>query len=417
MTPDQRDIYAEQKRAFELESTKKMIADAIKERFPTRFQELKADPANVGKSDAEINALVKAENDAEVEAAKTRKAEFEALKEDVQQIKEQTTGGAAKGIKIADEVKSRKEELKTIMKGAPGAEVTMKATVARSSIATNPNQMVIPGIGQLLRIARALYDVFRKVNLPVGSHNGTIKYIDWDETTTVKAAAAIAEGGTFPESTATFKGYSVDLKKVGDSLPVNEEFFEDEANAAAELDRFLDNNVESAIDTAIVNADGTGDTMTGLLASIPAFTPAASGIADANIYDLITKVKGVITTAGGNKYKPDFAAMNNNTINKLLLKKDANYQYLFPPTHPIYSMIVEDNNVADDTLVVGDGRYATIYELGGVTLSKGVVNTQFVKDQITLKARKRLLFLIRNSDKSGFRKVVGIDAALATLAS
>lgn len=394
MTPDQRDIYSEQKRAFEAESTQKMIADAIAKAFPAKTAE-------------EIKA--------ETDAIEAQKAAFDALKEDVQQIKEQTNGGGKITVKLVDEIREKKDSLRKMIKGDAG-EVTMKADTARASVTTNPNQLLIPGIGQLIRVARAFYDVCRKINLPVGSHNGTIKYIDWDEATTVKAAAMVAEGGTFPESTAKFKGYSIDLKKVGDSLPVNEEFFEDEANCAAELDMFLDNNVESKIDDAIINGDGTGDNLTGLLASVAQWTlPATGDVVDANIYDLIVKVKGTITSAGGNKYKPNVAVMNNDTINRLLLKKDANNNYMFPPNHPIFAMTVEDNSIADNVLVVGDSRFAAIYEMGGVTLSKGMIANQFVEDQLTLKARKRLLFLIKNSDQSGFRKVADIDAALTAI--
>jgi hypothetical protein len=77
--------------------------------------------------------------------------------------------------------------------------------------------------------------------------------------------------------------------------------------------------------------------------------------------------------------------------------------------------IVEDNNLLDNTLVVGDGRYGTIYEKGGVVLSEGYSGTQFVGDMKTIKARVRMLFLIRNVDKTGFLKCTNITTALATL--
>ena len=79
--------------------------------------------------------------------------------------------------------------------------------------------------------------------------------------------------------------------------------------------------------------------------------------------------------------------------------------------------IVEDNNLADNTLVVGDGRFGRIYEMQGVTLSEGLVNDQFTGDLKTMKARTRLLFLIREVDKTGFLKSTSISADLATLAS
>lgn len=392
-----------------------MIREALKELMPDRAAELKA--ANPGKTDAEIKAMVDAEVKAEQERIAAEKAQFKELVETVNQIKENGgPGGAGKVVSIAAEVKEHKEKLKAMIKGTSQEEVVIKATTARSSITTNPNQMVLPGIGQLIRIARSLYNICQHFTYPVGSHNGTIKYLDWDEATTVKSAAAIAEGAAFPESTAKFKGYSVELKKVGDTLPVNEEFFEDEANAAAQLEMFLNNNVESKIDNGLINADGTGDDITGLLASVSEYTlPAAGTVVDPTIYDLITVVKAAITKPAGNKYKPDFAVMNLDTINRLLLKKDANNNLQFPPNHPIFSFIVEDNSVADNELVVGDSRYMEIHEMVGIALSRGMINDQYVKDQLTLKARKRMLFLIKNSNKSGFRKVTDIDAALLAL--
>ena len=67
-------------------------------------------------------------------------------------------------------------------------------------------------------------------------------------------------------------------------------------------------------------------------------------------------------------------------------------------------------------MVIGDRRIAKIYEMGGVVLSKGLSGTQFVEDEMTLKARKRMAFLIRAADKGGFLKVTSIDAALVALA-
>jgi len=229
----------------------------------------------------------------------------------------------------------------------------------------------------------------------------------------------VAEGATFPESEAKFKGYTLALRKIGDTLPVSEEFLEDEEMAASELELFLDTNVADKVDSQIVIGDNTGENLKGLVSSVPAFTPVASGITDANIYDLIAKVSESITSTGGAKYKPDFVAMNIADINKLKLKKDTTNNYVFNFNDPrIDSLnIIEDNNVVANTLYLGDSRYARIYEMGGVVLSKGYVGTQYTEDMMTIKARKRLAFLIREADKTGFKKVTSISAALVTLAT
>jgi len=365
--------------------------------------------------DVEVSTLK-----AELEALKGKetieKSVFENLQEQVNQLKEMKVTTTVKT--IVEEIKENKEVLRAIAKGG-NAEVVLKADTLRASIATNPHVALVDGIGQLQRKKRSLYELFRKIPVGAGNHNGTIAYVDWDEATTVKAAASVAEGVAFAESTAKFKGYTLALQKIGDSLPVSEEFFNDEMMAAAELELFLDANVLDKVASQIVVGDNTGTNLKGLITSSPAYTAVASGITDANIYDLIAKVSEDITSVGGAKYQPDFVAMNIADINKLKLKKDSTYNYVFNFNDPRIGAlnIVEDNNVVANTLYLGDSRFARIYEMGGVVVSKGYNGTDFAEDMLTLKARKRLAFLIREADKTGFRKVASISAALTTLAT
>lgn len=384
MDESQRDDYAVNKREFEANATKEMIETTNKELVE-----------KLAKSDESITEM--------------------ALK-----IKELETKNTTKEVKtLADELKENKNALIDIAKNVSSDELVLKATVNRASIATNPEVYMLDGIGQLARKKRSLYDIFRKIPVNGSNNNGTIAYIDWDEATTVKAAAAVAEGVAFPASTAKFKGYTLPIRKIGDSLPVTEEFFEDEEAAAAELDLFLETNVLDVVDTQIVTGDNTGENLKGLVSSVPAYTPVASGITSANVYDLIIKVKESITSTGGAKYAPDFVAMNIADINKMKLTKDSTENYVFNFNDPRVNdlMIVEDNNVVANTMYVGDSRFARIYEKNGVVVSKGYNGTNFGDDMMTIKARKRLAFLIRTVDQTGFKKVTDIDAALVTLAT
>jgi HK97 family phage major capsid protein len=109
---------------------------------------------------------------------------------------------------------------------------------------------------------------------------------------------------SFPESTAKFIERTIPIRKIGDTLVVTEEFGEDSDAANAELNRFLDINVNTFIDAQIINGLGTGETLTGLLASAPDYVPAAS-IAAANIKDLVRKMRTTIVKNRGSKYSPD----------------------------------------------------------------------------------------------------------------
>jgi HK97 family phage major capsid protein len=353
------------------------------------------------------------------------KSEVDTLKGQLEQLALEVAEKADKGAKevektLVQEFEENKETIKGIINGQRGVEVEIKALTNRASISGNTNAYVLPTIGQLGVKARALYDVLPKVQISNKSNdNGVIKYHDWDEATTARAAAMVAEGGTFLESTATFIERTMPIRKIGDTLPVTEEFGEDSALASAELERFLDVNVNTIIDNQIISGDGTGQNLTGLLTSAPDYTAVASSIAGANIKDLVRKMRTSIIKGRGSKYNPDIVVMNSDTFDRYYLAKDLNNNYLFDSLNGTIGglFVVEDNNMPDNQLVVGDRRFATIYEKGGVVLSEALVNNQFLTDSKTIKARKRMAMLIRVVDRTGFLHCTNITTALATLES
>lgn len=407
-----------------------------------------------------MNEEVKALSDAlniKIEAIKTEtvsKADYDALKTELEAVKtanadksvidELTSkldqlalevaekadkGDATKAKSFLEIVKENREKIdgSTKEKGTGKEhEFVVKADTLRASVVGNPYALDLGQNGLLATRKLTVYDLFPKV--PVGKNlNGVIRYVDWDAATTVKAAAAIAEGGTFPESTAKWATYTLGLQKVGVSVPVSEEFTYDDAMFVAEVGNFLKNDVEVKIDTDLINANGTAPNIKGLVAQSTAYTAAASGITDANIYDLIVDVKRSITATGGSKFNPDFALMNVVDINKMLLKKDGENNYVTPPFsqggNGINEFIVagvriiECNAITANTMVVGCSGYGKIYEEPGFYVATGYDGSDWSNDMMTMKARKRLNLLVRTSDQVGFAKVASISAALVTLAT
>lgn len=323
---------------------------------------------------------------------------------------------------LKDELIENKELLeKATSKAAKEVEFqVLKADVTRASVTNSTQALRLTDIGQLAHRKLVARDAFTVI--PVGPEsNGVIRYADWDLATTVRAAAMVAEGAAFPESTAVWEEFSLELKKIGDTIPVTEETIKDAGRFAAELNSFLETNVNIVEDTQLLTGSGVGNNMTGVYVSAPTWTPVASGISDANIYDMIVKMAESITAPYGSKYMPDFIFMNIVDINKMKLKKDANENYIIPPFVTESGqkvdgiMVIEANGITADTAVLGDSRYAKIYEVEGFSISVGYTGDQFTEDLMTLKGRKRENLLIRNVDKTGFLKVTGIAAALVTL--
>jgi hypothetical protein len=60
-----------------------------------------------------------------------------------------------------------------------------------------------------------LYDVPKISISNKANDNGIIKYHDWDEATTARATAMVAEG-SFSESTAKFIERTIPIRKIGD---------------------------------------------------------------------------------------------------------------------------------------------------------------------------------------------------------
>lgn len=363
------------------------------------------------------------------EAVKVQKQLTDDLQEQFLKLKEQTTTGTEKSETFLELVRKNRENINASTKAngkGTEFEMTIKTDTLRANVANNALALQL-GMNTLLPTRKlTVYDLFPKI--PVSKNlNGVVRYTDWDVATIARAATAIAEGATFPESTAKWVTNTLTIQKIGTSIPVSEEFAYDDEMYVAEVSNFIENDVDIKVDTDLVNGNGTAPNIKGIVAQSTAYTASASGISDASIYDLIVDVKKSITATGGSKFSPDFALMNITDINKMLLKKDANKNYVAPPFaqggNGIAEFVVagvriiECNAITANTMVVGCSAYAKIYEEPGIVVATGYDGSDWSSDMMTMKARRRLNLLVRAQDQVGFAKVASISAALTTLAT
>jgi hypothetical protein len=74
--------------------------------------------------------------------------------------------------------------------------------------------------------------------------------------------------------------------------------------------------------------------------------------------------------------------------------------------------VIPTARVSPNTLLVGDFRFGTVYQMGDVTVELGLQTNQFVRNAVTMLAEIRLALLIKNINATAFRKVTDITAAL-----
>jgi hypothetical protein len=419
LTDEEKKDFTEEKDQKVLLALKKMVAQ-VKEGIPV---------GTITKEEAQalVDQIKKDLGQTQTDSAKELKDSIAALEEILKtqgtvlnEIKLNKNSSSASS--LLQVIKDNSEQLKASAKKGKEHEFFIKADTLRASVADNPNALDLTDIGQLATRKLTVYDIFRKVPVPQNS-NGVIRYVDWDAASIVRAAKALSEGDTYDASTAKWATYTLTLEKVGDMIPMSEEFMYDDAMFAAELENFLRVNVAIKVDTDLVSGNGTTPNIKGILAYLSAYAPAASGIQDASIYDLIVKIREAITAPYGSKYNPNVALMNITDINRMKLKKDGHNNYVLPPFFDKNGNIVdgisviECNAFAANTMAVGDSRYGAIYEEPGVTVQTGFATGDFESDMMTIKARRRLNLLIRKADQTGWLKVTDIDAAVTTLAT
>lgn len=151
----------------------------------------------------------------------------------------------------------------------------------------------------------------------------TVRYIR--ETAFTNAAASTAEEGQKQEATFSLAETDAPVRKIAVIGRVTDESFSDFEQLRSYVNMRLSYMVQAREDSELLNGDGTGSRITGILNTAGIQTQAgggASSIPDA-FFKAITKVRAI------GFFEPDYVVMNPFDWQNVVLTKDGNGQYLF----------------------------------------------------------------------------------------
>jgi hypothetical protein len=331
---------------------------------------------------------------------------------------------AEKAITLKDQLAANHEQLiKSVENPAiKGFKLDLKTNVTVGSITDDNEGFNLPGWNPPAHKGLVLPAAFRRVQVPA-NHHGTIYYTD--QTTTTRNAAATAEAGTAPESAIGWTRRSLTLEKILDSIPLTYEAMNDIAELTGEVQRFIDVNIALAMQTQLWDGNGTAPNWYGIYSYATDFTQAIAqgltGVQDANLADLITKIADYISNAKESKYTPDRVILNPRDLLALRLEKDANGNYIKIPymndqmDRILMMEIIECSEVDINTMVVGCSDHATFYDVDGITLEFGLDGNDFTQDLVTLKGRKRGNLLVKTADATSWYKVTNITQRITDI--
>jgi HK97 family phage major capsid protein len=181
-------------------------------------------------------------------------------------------------------------------------------------------------------------------------------------TTAAVAAAAVAEGGTKPESSPVLEAVTATVRKIAQVARASDEVVEDATGFADWLGRELVAGQIAAENEALINGNGTPPALTGLL-NVSGITTRAQGTDTAMdaIFHAMTDLR-----TGAAYVEPDIVILNPSDYDLLRTSKDANDQYLLGAAYEAGKKTLDGvpvlitNRIAEGTAIVANLSLAAV---------------------------------------------------------
>lgn len=226
------------------------------------------------------------------------------------------------------------------------------------------------------------------------------------------APATTAELATIPEKDFAFQEFKAPLKKITVSNKHSVEILSDSAQLVNAIKGWLNEDVNIETDAQLLNGNGTGANLTGVTSVASVMNAGAVGtkrVANANLYDVIRVMMTKVAVVGKGKFQPNYVILNPDDADALDLTKDTQGQYVLPPfrsadgTMVKGARIIENVGLTAGQVLVGDFRKFHVGTKGGVEIEMtNSDGTDFAKDILTVKLRRRVASYIRTNDVGAF---------------
>lgn len=256
---------------------------------------------------------------------------------------------------------------------------------ANSDVLVAPDRLsgIVAGAFRVLRVA----DV-----IPQGQTNSNMVEFT-RELVFTNAAAETAEGETKPESSITFEAANAPVATIAHWLKISRQVLSDSPALASYIDNRLRYGVQYRIDYQLINGNGTGQNIKGLIHANnrTAFTPESGDTA----IDSVNRAKQLLALAD---YPATALMLNPADWGNIERLKDTTNRYLvgdpFGAIIPtLWGLpVVVTNAMPSGKLLIGAMNIAAqIFNREGVAIEMTDSNdTDFVQNLLTLRAEARL---------------------------
>jgi HK97 family phage major capsid protein len=215
-------------------------------------------------------------------------------------------------------------------------------------------------------------------------------------------AAPVAEGALKPEEGIEFQDATSPVRTIAGWIKVNRQAMDDGPGLASIINTLLPYDVRRKIEGQVINGDGTGQNLTGILHTTGVLSvPPTAGDNPADA--LLRMMTAIILT----DHEPNFAAMHPMDVQDLLLMRDDSggagtgaYLYGGPSqsfgTPTVWGLaLTPTTQIAEGKPLVGDSNASTLLVREGVNVKTSDSDQDdFVKNRVTVLAEARVAYLV-----------------------
>ena len=271
------------------------------------------------------------------------------------------------------------------------ATLTTLTTDAAGSVGDGVNETRIPGVVTLPQRRMTIRDLLT----PGRMDGNTLEYVQ--EAGFSNNAAPVAEGAAKPESDIQLELISTGAKVIAHWMKASRQALSDVSQLRSMIDQRLLYGLAYAEENQLLNGDGTGQNLSGLVANSTAysaaFTPASASAIDTMRLAMLQASLAEFPATGHVMHPTDWA--------RIELTKDGDARYLIgnpqgtaAPT--LWGLpVVATQAMAVDKFMTGAFRLAAqIFDRWDARVEVGYVNDDFTKNLVTILAEERLALAV-----------------------
>lgn len=223
------------------------------------------------------------------------------------------------------------------------------------------------------------------------------------------APATTAELGVISEKDFAFQEFKAPAKKITISNKHSVELLEDAPQLVSAIKGWLQEDLNLVTDTQLLNGDGTGSNLTGVISQATTLTAGTRIDTTATINDVLRIAITEIAGAGKGKFRATHIVLHPDDVEALDLAKDSNENYIIPPFRSADGQIfkgariIENTGITSGDFLIGDFKKLHVGRKGGVRIEMtNSDGTDFAKDILTVKMVRRVASYVRANDSGAF---------------